>query len=385
MCEENKNFNGGENAADLDNFEVKNYPNNDTPTDNINFLEGTPFLTQEKEEEQREDTEKPVFFTEFEKQTPELLEKRDIKRFGKAVGVTFLVFYILTWGLNILAIYIANLFSDNYMNAVNLLLEPGISQVEQICFSVLAFTLPFIAVFKLFKFRISDLVSFEIPKGKNSGLLILLGISFCSFANIAASMLESMFDRAGISYEVDFGDNPEGIFGFLLSLIATVIVPALVEEFACRGIVLGSIKKYGEGFAIIVSSVMFGLMHSNFEQIPFAFLVGIVLGFITVKSGSIWLAVLVHGFNNFISVLYTYILSGIPPIYQNLSYTLFLILCLFIGLFAITKLYNKGDCFCLDKKDAKLALSIRIKTFFTSIPVIIYIAICLLQSLTYFK
>ena len=130
---------------------------------------------------------------------------------------------------------------------------------------------------------------------------------------------------------------------------------------------------------------MFGLMHSNFEQIPFAFLVGIVLGFITVKSGSIWLAVLVHGFNNFISVLYTYILSGIPPIYQNLSYTLFLILCLFIGLFAITKLYNKGNCLCLDKKDAKLALSQRIKTFFTSIPVIIYIAICLLQSLTYFK
>lgn len=385
MCDENKNFNGGENAADLGNFEEKNYPNNDTPTDNINFLEETPFVTQEKEEKQWEDTEKPVFFTEFEKQTPELLEKRDIKRLSKAVGVTFLVFYILTWGLNILAIYIANLFSDNYMNAVNFLLEPGISQVEQICFSVLAFTLPFIAVFKLFKFRISDLVIFEIPKGKNSGLLLLLGISFCSFANIAASMLESMFDRAGISYEVDFGDNPKGILGFLLSLIATVIVPALVEEFACRGIILGSIKKYGEGFAIIVSSVMFGLMHSNFEQIPFAFLVGIVLGFITVKSGSIWLAVLVHGFNNFISVLYTYILSGIPPIYQNLSYTLFLILCLFIGLFAITKLYNKVNCLCLDKKDAKLALSQRIKTFFTSIPVIIYIAICLLQSLTYFK
>ena len=385
MCDENKNFNGGENAANLDNFEEQIYPNNDNLTDNINFLEESPFETKESEEKRVEDTEKPIFFTEFEKQTPELLERSDIKRLGIAVGVTFLVFYILTWGLNVLAIYIANLFSKNYVNAMNLLLEPGISQVEQICFSILAFTLPFIAVFKLFKFRISDLVSFEIPKGKNSGFLILLGISFCSFANIAASMAESLFDRAGISYEVDFGDNPKGIFGFLLSLISTVIVPALVEEFACRGIVLGALKKYGEGFAIIVSSVMFGLMHSNFEQIPFAFLVGIVLGFITVKSGSIWLAVLVHGFNNFISVLYTYILSGIPPIYQNLSYTLFLILCLFIGLFAITKLYNKGNCFCLDKKDAKLGLSIRITTFFTSIPVIIYIAICLLQSLTYFK
>lgn len=328
--------------------------------------------------------EEPMSFFKIPDPTPEDLEKDKIKRVSRAVGISFLVFYGIMWLLNIGAVFIARIFAPSFKDSIDILSEPALLQVQQIIFSLAVFTLPFILIFKLHKYRISDLLSFEAPKGKKSLYLFLIGISFCSFANIAASLGERIFDRAGINYEVDFGDNPEGVFGFLLSLIATAIVPALVEEFACRGILLGALKKYGEAFAIITSSTLFGLMHSNFEQIPFAFLVGLVLGYITIKSGSIWIAVAVHFFNNSISIIYTYLLSGISGAAQNISYTVFLILCLIVGLFAITKITAEKDIFKFSEDTSVTNLSTRLKWFFLSVPVIIYISLCLLQSLTYF-
>ena len=376
MCEQDFNFNEEKFAEETEkNDNLTPEELIDEPIDDID----------EAEELTDEEIADVLNFVRNHKPDYKAREKRAIKRSAKAVGVSFLVLYGLMWVINLAAIFIAKIFEPTYSGAVNLLSDPAILQVEQIIFSLLVFTLPFIIVFKLCDYRISNLINFEWPKGKNSFYLFLIGIGFCSFANIASSMAERVFDRAGISYEVDFGENPEGIFGFMLSLISTVIAPALVEEFACRGIVLGALKKHGHGFAIIASATLFGLMHSNFEQIPFAFLVGLVLGYITIKSGSIWIAVLVHAFNNMVSVVYTYFLSGLSSVSQNVSYTIFLIVCLLFGIFAITKISDDENIFKLEKETAISPLSVRLKSFFLSVPVIIYSSLCILQSFLYFK
>lgn len=316
--------------------------------------------------------------------TKEKYEKMQIKRLSLVAGLSFLVLLSIMWVFNIIAVFLLKLFLSDTDKVMSLLSEPALMQVQQIVFSITMFTLPFIFIYKLFRFRISDLISFKLPKGKNSFYLFLLGISFCSFANIASSMLEQIFDRAGINYEVDFGESPEGVFGFLLSFIATAIVPALVEEFACRGILLGSLKKYGEGFAVMASSLLFGLMHSNFEQIPFAFLVGLVLGYITIKSGSLWVAILVHAFNNSISIVYTYLLSGLPGVVQNISYIIFLILCMLAGLFAMVKLSKQENMLAFNENETKSTFSQKIRWFLISPTIIIFSSVCILESFLFF-
>lgn len=377
MCEQDFNLNE-------EKFAEKPIINEDLAQEETKF-ERTEDNFQPETEKTEQNQEEPVSFFRIPEPTPEEKEKRTIKRIGKVVGISFLVLYGLMWAINLIALLIAKIFTPTYAGAVSLLSDPAVLQIEQIIFSLSVFTLPFIIVFKLYKYRISDLISFKKPKGKNSFYFFLLGIGFCSFANIASSFAESIFDRAGISYEVDFGENPSGIFGFMLSLIATVIAPALVEEFACRGILMGALKKHGEAFAIITSASLFGLMHSNFEQIPFAFLVGLVLGYITIKSGNIWVAVLVHAFNNFISIVYTYFLSGFSAVTQNISYTVFLIVCLGLGIFAIIKLSTDENALNLSNEKAISPLGVRLKWFFMSIPVIIYAGICILQSFVFFK
>lgn len=318
--------------------------------------------------------------------TPETYkERKEIKKTANAMSGSMLCVlgFSLLYGLLFPVLMMSLGYSME--KTYEILREPAFMQFFQILFSVFTFTVPFIVIYKFLRFRISDLIDFNTPKRENLPSFFLIGISFCSFSNIAISFASQIFENFGINYEVDYGDNPEGFFGFMLSLIATVIVPALVEEFAFRGIILGSLKKFGEGFAVIVSSVLFGLMHGNFEQIPFAFLVGLVLGFITVKSGSIWIAVLIHAFNNFISVFFNYFMNGFSMEIQNIFYTIFLSVTLLLGIIGVLTLKNYSEVLSFNKSETEAGEKTKYKWVFTTPLFIIFVVLTFVMSLMYFK
>lgn len=317
--------------------------------------------------------------------TPETYEERKkIKRAANIVGASFLVMTAFILVVNFFSVFLVSALSS-VLNLNISLEEPAFLHTLQIILSLSAFTLPFVICFKIGGERISDLISFSKPEKSTALPFFLFGIAFCSFANIAVSYAGSIFERFGIDYDVDFGDNPKGIFGFFLVLISTVIVPALVEEFACRGLILGLLRKFGDGFAIITSAILFGLMHGNFEQMPFAFLVGLVLGFITVKSGSVLIAVAVHAFNNFISVVFNFLLTGLTTAQQNLLYTVFLTLCLLGGMVALLlKIGNSAEIFKLTPAETQATESKKYKWFFCSAVIIIFVIFSLIEAFAFF-
>lgn len=335
------------------------------------------------------DNAEAVSFEEenFEKKLKsEILKtKTQIKRDGNIIGAAFLAMTVVVNLLNYAVYLLAFILSFVSQEAGEFFYNPAVMQVEQILFAITAFILPFIVVLKLADTRISDLVSFALPKKETLLPFFLMGIGFCSFANVSVSFAESIFSRTNINYEVPKPQNPEGIFGFLLVLISTVFVPALVEEFVCRGLILGYLKKYGEGFAVIMSALLFGVMHGNFEQTPFAFLVGLVLGYITVKSKTIWIAVLVHGFNNLISVVISYLPSSLND-YINLGYIIFIILSLLGGIVSLLLLNGKDDGFyhfeTADNKEVSSGK--KAAWFLSSASILIYFIICLIDSVQYF-
>ena len=53
--------------------------------------------------------------------------------------------------------------------------------------------------------------------------------------------------------------------------------PAIVEELAYRGFILGNYRYGGRLAAIIISGIMFGVMHMNFNQMAYAMILGILL------------------------------------------------------------------------------------------------------------
>ncbi|MEE1007419.1 MAG: type II CAAX endopeptidase family protein [Acutalibacteraceae bacterium] len=309
-------------------------------------------------------------------------EKTGIKKYAVLIGVSLLLLMGITFFWGVLYYFIMSAMGISTAKANIIISDPAAMQVMQILLSSLMFTVPFILVFKANNQRISDLVPLKKPLG-NKTAIFFIGLSVCAFANIANSFCGQLFGSLGIDYNVDFGDNPRGFFGFLLSLIATAVVPPLVEEFACRGIILGSLRKFGDGFAVLVSAILFGLMHGNFDQMPFAFMVGLALGFIVVKTDSLWIAVAVHAANNFISVAFEYLLAGLSQNAQNLIYSLYLMAALILGVIGAVLLSDR-EGFNFKKSDTESSLKQKIKWFFTSPVIIIFAVLCVLESLLYF-
>lgn len=316
----------------------------------------------------------------------EYRKKRDIRRLALVVGIPCLCLSVIGFVWSFVYLFLTvRVAGMSYTDAVELSQNPAIQQILQIILSCLMFLVPFTIAAKCVGVRIDNTIQFGKAK-KGTGLpFLLFGIGFCSFANIAMSYSSAIFEGFGIDYDVDFGENPSGIFGFLLTFIATAIVPALVEEFACRGIVLGLLKKYGEGFAIITSSIVFGIMHGNFEQIPFAVMVGLILGYIYVKTGSIWVSVAVHGANNAISVIFSYLENVITVNMQNLLYLVYLIVSMLaavLGILLFAK--NSDENYSLERQEDVITNKQKYIWFFTSWAIILFVVFNLLESITYF-
>ncbi len=317
--------------------------------------------------------------------TPETFEeRRQIKKTGNLIGGSVLIMLGVSGVLSLLLTLILGFLGFSSENIYNILKDAAVNKAFQIAASALLFTLPFILVFKCSGYKIRELVNFDKPDKKLVIPLFLMGISFCAFSNIAVSVSSSLFQSFGINYEVDFGEDPKGLFGFLLTLIATAVIPPLVEEFACRGLILGVLRKFGDGFAIITSSIVFGLLHGNFEQIPFAFLVGLVLAYITVKSGSLWIAVAVHAFNNLIAVIFTSLEAVIPQTVGNVCYTFLLVILMLLGLLSLILFKKNNISYSIEKSETKANEKQKYKWFFGSAAIIIFIVIAVLESMAYF-
>lgn len=98
--------------------------------------------------------------------------------------------------------------------------------------------------------------------------------------------------------------STDNVFEAVLWIIAMAVLPPVLEEAVFRGAILGTMRKYIGRGSILFSAVLFALMHANFNQIPIAFVMGLLLGWFAYSTGSIIVPIILHAFNNLLSVGY---------------------------------------------------------------------------------
>ena len=174
------------------------------------------------------------------------------------------------------------------------------------------FLLPFLLYICLFKKKprkVFKNVGFKKLDGK--AILICFGIGILAYIfNIFVSNFFSII----LNY-IGYNPTSSGASGtgydtfpkFLYGVLSVAILPAICEEFVHRGILLrGTSKAIGYKKAIIISSILFGLMHMNISQFFYATILGILMGIVATMTRSIWPAIIMHFCNNFMNVFMSY-------------------------------------------------------------------------------
>ncbi|MEE0945803.1 MAG: type II CAAX endopeptidase family protein [Acutalibacteraceae bacterium] len=309
-------------------------------------------------------------------------EKRKIRKSSNLLGVAFFIMtaFMVLWSIPLGILTAVGVIHPNRLN--DILNDSTIMQVVQVLLSSFAFILSYIIYVKLEKENISKISSFK--KADRPDLVVpyvLVGLGVCGLSNFLTSMAGAVFQSLGFEYELDLMENPTNLFGVILVFISTAITPALVEEFAIRGAVMGNLRKYGDGFAIITSAFIFGIMHGNFVQIPFAFIMGLFFGFAVIKTGTIWTAIIIHFINNFISVVLDYATKGLTATTNGVINMLYLVILLFVGFVGMVMLSRKQETDFSLENNGMLTVPQKLGVFFSSPLIIIATVVVVLEAL----
>lgn len=172
-------------------------------------------------------------------------------------------------------------------------------------FYVLSFMLPVI-VFKVIfpKHEYYPIpASPRLPKHTAKYTVVCIGLVFgAAFMN--SLIMQIFYTAFGMYPDMSpFAVEITGVHSCILLFITSALIPGFVEEFLFRGVFMRNLLPYGKTAAVVVSALLFALMHQNFLQFFYTFIAGLVLGYLFLKTGSIWCGVIVHTLNNFVSVI----------------------------------------------------------------------------------
>lgn len=225
-------------------------------------------------------------------------EKSEIIKTGVVLGSAIILYIVIQTVLS--AVIIGNPMLNRLFDS-----SPSFQySVNIICIHFCAMLIPFGLSALILKRNFTEPV---FPLKKNPKIKyfawISVGMGLCLVANYVTNGVIELFKHFG--YELTQGDmlKPNNILSCVILVFSTSIVPAVFEEISMRCFAMGALKKYGKGFAVFAVSIIFGLLHLNVIQFVFAFLVGMILGYITIKTESIVPAIIIHGFNNGFSVI----------------------------------------------------------------------------------
>ncbi len=116
--------------------------------------------------------------------------------------------------------------------------------------------------------------------------------------SLYATVLEALLNCIGLSAMTALEAATITAETFSMFFYAS-IAAHVVEEILFRGFLQRSLLPFGKKFAIFGSALLFGMFHGNLIQTPYAFLVGLVLGYVAAEY-NIWWAILLHMVNNMV-------------------------------------------------------------------------------------
>jgi membrane protease YdiL (CAAX protease family) len=195
---------------------------------------------------------------------------------------------------------------------VALLVLPGLSRkhatwamaLGSVGVELAVLTLPLI-VLRLGGFDLRRVLSLNRPANAVWWYVVLAILGGSLLSMEVSSWQEHFFPAS-----TDVAKRLEELLEFLdkLPMVVAVllvgVLPGICEEVLCRGFLLGLVRpRWGATWAVVISAVAFALFHLEPHKLVAMTLIGILLGYIVVWSGSLYPAMFAHALNNTFIIL----------------------------------------------------------------------------------
>ena len=282
--------------------------------------------------------------------------KEEVKAFFASIG--YLIIALVTQlsvsiigGLIIGAYYVISQMGqiNNGMDSINTDLDSmleftlSLTNVFLLISSILTVLILFL-IYKIRKKNCTEELQIKKTNGFNICFAIILGVSCWLFNSGVLSLIE----EAGLfSSQFEYMENilsPLSSGSLIISIITVGIIAPFAEEFLFRGVIYNTLrKKISIRWTIIIQAILFGVFHFNLVQGTYATLLGLVFGYITYKTKSLWPAIIIHMVNNSVATIAPYVLN--ESFGGNMVYIIFTIIGsigIIIGLL-LTKNKNVND------------------------------------------
>ncbi len=305
--------------------------------------------------------------------------EKALKQLGNRAGIALLLLLVLSYSFSMF-IAIPRI-SALYLNNLSF------SCAFAVFYTVVTVGGAFFLAYKAFNSaKNKPVVNYSKPKDSSKAfLLILIGFAGCIAANFVTSVLRGVAESFGIYSSYSAIEDPSNLFDIILMFISTAIIPPLIEEFAARGVLLHSLKKYGNSFAILGSAFVFSVLHGNAVQMPFAFICALFIGYAVIATDSIWTGIIIHALVNSMSCISSALMYYFDEPTANMYFYIAsgagFILGI-IALFVYTNRYRDENILKIYGEAPDLPLKTKFKGFVTSPVMIIGVILFLLQAIT---
>lgn len=230
----------------------------------------------------------------------EKLMQKKLRRYMGRSGWVLLIYYLLM-NVAVTLSLLVDAIGKAIAGQLDLMEDLGESLLGNAWGYILASVIGLLILFlwKKRQFCFIELWKHERPMTACNFLVILvvfLGMqgAFQIFA-ITLELILNLFGFSALA-AIDLASGMPDTFSMFLYV---GLVAPIVEEILFRGVLLRMMRPYGKLFAIVTTAFLFGMFHGNPVQTPYAFLSGIVLGYVTVEYSIGW-AMVLHMINNLI-------------------------------------------------------------------------------------
>jgi len=271
--------------------------------------------------------------------------------------VRWLIFWVLI-SINVVSLSTAAIFSFIQTTVI-------LDYMAMAAIHILAVMLPLIIYFKTIKPDTKKINlrrnKFTIPQGLIIIILAAAGQFIMAISNVPIQMLR----------ETQYFPAPLNNVELLIGIIVIAIIPAILEELLFRGIIFGISEQNSKMFAVIFSTFVFALLHSDIFVFPGLLFLGIMTVVVMIRTNSIYAAMLYHFINNAATFLVSYLVhQGILATSASILFIFTAAIVVFIvGIFIFQILTPNAP-----KYKEKPPMQLVLKNIF-SIPIILCIAI----------